>query len=464
MKTMRLWLEADGELPMMRRLRYAWAEVPLREVLVRGIHPWQGPHAHPSLLDAMMARLNDPGVKPGELAAHGHCPDLRPGPAYYPYAGRSPLERFLEQVAGRTYFVEPAFGYSQLVSLALGRLREHWSHHTARELLSRSQPDFKSLRRFLKSKTPDLRLRGYVDLARHDFSELLSPDDFADQPDLLLRAAFPGAAFRLGTFVSLVTDDEGHLSLLPEIADFGVVIPTPTAGYPGGSLSYACHRDGQEVRLIPNLTGTGRDREGARQIAARWGDGRARYCFSMGLDPLCELVEAHGAQIDFASLSYTGNSAPPSPQARVSDTCVTPFTPGAPLTVDDTAETLRDVLAAYGARRSGNKARLAHNLAGLCAQVYRQHEPALDRFFTKQRFIRGGGPVGQALRRFPVLEGCPLRDTVLGMYLLRHLRGDAIVEAGYVDDSYELEDLARALIEKRVRLSGCYLKVADVAM
>jgi hypothetical protein len=59
-----------------------------------------------------------------------------------------------------------------------------------------------------------------------------------------------------------------------------------------------------------------------------------------------------------------------------------------------------------------------------------------------------------------VLHGSGLRDTVLSMYLLRHLRGDAILDAEYVDDSYALEDLARAMIEGRVHMRGAFLRAA----
>ena len=50
---------------------------------------------------------------------------------------------------------------------------------------------------------------------------------------------------------------------------------------------------------------------------------------------------------------------------------------------------------------------------------------------------------------------------VLSMYLLRHLRGDAIVEASHVDDSYDLPTLALALLEKRVQLRGAFLRVEE---
>ena len=49
----------------------------------------------------------------------------------------------------------------------------------------------------------------------------------------------------------------------------------------------------------------------------------------------------------------------------------------------------------------------------------------------------------------------------LTMYLLRHLRGDAIVQVDYEDDSYDLADLALALLERRVQLAGSFLRVEE---
>ena len=460
MKTMRLWLEPDRESGAFHRLRYAWTDVPLREVLLHGIHPWQGPYAHTTLLEALAERLNDPQVKPEELAAHRYCPDLHPGSGYYPYSGSSPLDRFLEQIARRAYFVERELGYAQLLTLSQERLRGHWTGHTVRDLLGRLNLDFNGLRRFLKARSPDVRLQGYADLGRYDFSELLSLDDFGEQPDLLIGAAFPGAVFRLTSLLSKATDEAGRLSLLPEIWNFGVRMPWPASGYPYATLTYAGHREGEAVRLIPHLSGRSEERDAARQIAAHWSGGRARYCFHMELEQLCQLVESGGAEIDFAGLTYVGQPTQPRPQARLCSIGATPFTAGAPLRIDDRAEELRGALRAYGVSQSGNKAQLAHKLASLSARVYGEHEQELDEYFSGQRFIRVGGAPGQMPRRFPVLGSCALRDTVLSMYLLRHLRGDAIADAGYVDDSYDLEDLARALIEGRVSLSGTFLKAA----
>jgi hypothetical protein len=212
--------------------------------------------------------------------------------------------------------------------------------------------------------------------------------------------------------------------------------------------------------MIPHLSGQAEEREAARGIAARWSEDDARYCFSMGLDPLCQWVESGEAQVDFASLSYDGQGTPPVSKAHLCHVGVEPFFGGIPVTIDDRAADMRDILRVYGVSQSGNKGQLALKLATLAAEVYQAREGELNRYFTGQQFIRTSGLTKRVPSRFPVLRGCELRDTVLSMYLLRHLRGDAILDAEYVDDSYDLEDLARAVVEGRVRMSGAFLKAA----
>ena len=44
------------------------------------------------------------------------------------------------------------------------------------------------------------------------------------------------------------------------------------------------------------------------------------------------------------------------------------------------------------------------------------------------------------------------------MYVLKHLRGNAILEASHNNDTYDHEDLARALISRKVSLTGSFLR------
>ena len=462
MKTIELRLEPDREMPVFQRLRYEWTEASLRGVLLMGIHPWGGPHVHRSLLEACTQRLNLPELKPNDLESHGFCWDLHPSSSYYHYRRSTPLEHLLTKVGEQMAFVDEGFAYPQLLSLARDWLSQRWTHSTVRGLLQAMSLDFASLRRFIKSRASQVRLRGYADLDRYDLSGELALEDFQDQEDLLIRQAMPGLNVRLTTFLSKVTDEQGRLRLIPEITDFQLRVMQSTSKRPFEALTYNCHRQGERVRLIPHL-GEGRPgaRELARQMASHWTQGRRHYCFTVGLEELSQMLKDGGTRIDFSSLSYTDPKGPPVAEARVPDLGLVHYQVGAPITREDTAETMREMLRSYGVSMSGNKRRLVEKLARLSAKVYREHEAEMDAYFQGADFIRSGGRDDRCTRLFPLLEDCPLRDMVLTMYLLRHLRGDAIVEASYVDDSYDLNSLALALLKERVSLQGAFLRVED---
>ena len=456
MKTMRLWLARDPDMSAVQRLCYAWTEVPLRQALLAGIHPWQGAHSHPTLQRGFTERLNGDGLKLGELAERGYCLDIHADAGGYPYEGSSPLERLLVQVGERVRFVGDGFVYQQLLQMAKERLSQRWTHGTVWQLLSQMGLDFNGLRRFLKDKAPQVKLQGYADVERYDLAELLTLEDFHDQPDLLIRLALPGITFRREAFLASVTADGGYLSLLPEINGFQLKVSSG-----GDTVTYNCRRAGETVRLIPDLKeGTG-ERALARQTADRWSGGRQRYCFSLNLDDLCATVVGRGADIAFPNLNYVEPVPSPTSQARVCEVRVAQYEVTKPASSHDTAERIRQLLGDYGVSRQGNKAALAQKLATLSARVYGEHEEELDRYFRAHRFIRAGRGGGQQCQTFPVLQGCSLGNMALTMYLLRHLRGDAIVQADYEDDSYDLADLALALLERRVQLAGSFLRVEE---
>ena len=53
METFRLWLEPDNDIPQFKRLRFEKVTVPLADVLLRGIHPWQGRDTNTSLKERL---------------------------------------------------------------------------------------------------------------------------------------------------------------------------------------------------------------------------------------------------------------------------------------------------------------------------------------------------------------------------------------------------------------------------
>jgi len=125
-----------------------------------------------------------------------------------------------------------------------------------------------------------------------------------------------------------------------------------------------------------------------------------------------------------------------------------------------TGELLKDILHQYDVPMTGNKEQLIQKLAALAAKKYLDRAPEMDRFFEKHRYIRmRTAPNNTA--ELPILEDLiNLRNLVLTMYAVKHLRGDAILEVFHQNDTYTEEELAFALITGKVELNGAFLCVA----
>ena len=82
----------------------------------------------------------------------------------------------------------------------------------------------------------------------------------------------------------------------------------------------------------------------------------------------------------------------------------------------------------------------------------------MDRFFSQRRFIRTSTLAGDA-RDFPVLKSTHLRNMLLTMYAIKHLRGNVILDAWHNNDTFDLLSLARALLKQGVSLTGGFLEV-----
>ena len=83
----------------------------------------------------------------------------------------------------------------------------------------------------------------------------------------------------------------------------------------------------------------------------------------------------------------------------------------------------------------------------------------MDAFFSRHRFVR----VGQKPKEkqpFAVLQGHRLRETLVTLYCLRHMRGNVVLEAGHLNQSVKLADLAEAYLNGQVDDGGCFVPVA----
>ena len=457
MQTYRLWLEADKEIPRFKRLRFAKTEVPIGDVLRKGIHPWQGDQMCPSLKDKVLEVLNAEEMKPAEFEKQGYCCELsRPGENdYYNYNDRScKFEKTLRTISEHVCFVE-ALTYQDLLSIAWERIRRLWSRRLAHTFLNSAQPGFEAMRAFLKKKNPEVKISSYADFDSYPLDQILSPADFAQEDTIVIREGIPDTNFRSSAFIERVADERGFLRLTSGIRHFQL---TCTCGGPNfaGSVDYNCERSGEAIRFRPILSRNG-SREAAKGFAKRWRMGGGRYCFAADIERLDRMVQQDQCVLTFPSLRYDGPREPQVSHADVAAYKTPRFALGHYLTSSDSGETLRRVLQHNGVSMTGRKEELVDKLARLAAKTYEKVKPRLDDYFAKRRFVRvERGSDGQ---HFPLLEGYDIRHLLLTMYVMKHLRGNVILEASHENDTYDSYAIARALVSRQVSLKGAFLLV-----
>jgi len=460
LKTFQFRFEPDRQFPHFKRLAWDRVDVSIRDVLRGGVHPWitgpDGRDIHPSLVDAFLLRLNDAAAKPQELEPLGYSHDVSSRPGYY-FEKKTRFERALEDIRGNVYFVED-LSYLELLDIAKEHLRETWDHSIARTLAERAWPGFQELRRFLKTKDKGIKLSGYADVDRYDLGRVLGLDDFDGREGLLISEAIPSLNFRKAAFLTTVTDAHGRLCLVPDIRNLTLTTAPQTPDYI--HLAWHVERDKETWRFRPDIGSSEAKRRKAREFANQWRTGDGRLCFNTTLERLSEMVDSRVVVPSFPTLNYTYGLRTITAAAEVPYSRVPAYVIGGYYDHKTNAGALRDILREYGVSMTGNKAKLLQKLAGLAAKQYAARLPEMDAFFFKYRFVRINA-TPPASERFPLLQDAPLlRNLLLTMYALKHLRGNAVLEAVHTNNAYTEEQLARALVQGKVELNGAFLQVA----
>jgi len=457
METFRLWLEQDRQVPRFKRLWFEKVPVSIADVLRKGIHPWQGADVHRSLKEKFVEVLNSGEMKPAELGQFGYCADVSCVVSSYPWQNESQFEETLERIRDGVYFVDK-LSYVELLEIARERLQRRWSHRTAHSLLSRTHVGFDEMRRFLKAKDKDIKLSGYADIERYDLGEILRLGDFESEDSILISEGIPVTNFRSARFLERITDERGLLRLTDGIRDFQV---TANGGGPfcHASVRYNCQRDGDTIRFVPELNREQAKRELAKLVAAQWRTDGGRYCFTTDVPRFSEMLDKEGYKISFAALDYMKPREPAISSAEMAQSKVMRFSVGKFLTGNANGDSIKAILREHGVSMTGRKEELVDKLAGLAARLYEENEPELDVYFSKHSFVRVANGSKDRGGGFPVLDGFDLRDMVLTMYIIKHLRGNTILEASHNNDTFDLLSLAGSLIRREVALAGTFLRV-----
>ena len=456
LQTFKLWLEPDRDIPQFRRLRWAMVSVSIQDVLLSGVHPWSGPDKHSTLCEAMLKSVNEEAVRLPDLVQFGYCADVSVVSGYA-WEKPSRFERVLEAIRGQTYFVDD-LSYLELLNIAKTMLRNQWTHSTVREMAKDAHPGFQELRQFLKSKNKQIKLSSYDDVDQYDLAEVLSLDDFEQRDNLIISHAIPTLSFRRASFLSKLTNDQGQLRLVPQIRHVTLTETPLNPDY----VHTVWHvvREGSMWRFRPDIADAKAKRVHIQEFAAQWRTDEGRLCFTTTTEKLVEMVESNVAEPSFPSLNYNSAENGPTASAVVDSSHVKAFHIGRYARAGTTGDQLKDILHQYEVAMTGNKDQLLQKLATLAAIKYRKRLPELDRFFSRHRFVRMQS-APPSVAELPLLEDLAyLRNIVLTMYAVKHMRGDAILEASHQNNAYTEEELALALVTGKVGLQGAFLRVA----
>ena len=456
LETFRLWLEPDRDIPQFRRLRWGTTHVPIQDVLLNGIHPSNGVDQHSTLGEAVLRIINEESALVPELVQFGYSSEVNVNSGYT-WEKTSRFTRVIEAIHDGTCFVDD-LPYLELLNTAKEIMRSQWTHTNVREMARGAHPGFQELRQFLKSRDKQIKLSSYDDVDQYDLARVLTLDDFASRDNLIISQAISTLNFRKTSILNKVTDEQGRLRLVPEIRQ---VTLTGTSLNPDQApVVWRVAREGSLWRFHPDIGDARAKRQHAREFAARWRTDEGRLCFTTTTGKLVEMVESNAVEPSFPTLNY--NSAVPGPTAStvVGSSHVTAFHIGRYVQAGTTGDHLKDILHQYEVSMTGNKDQLVQKLATLAAVKYRERLPQMDGFFSGNRFIRLRCAPSTAAE-FPLLDDLAyLRNLVLTMYAIKHMRGDAILEASHENNAYTEDELAFALLTGKVSLSGAFLRVA----
>jgi len=225
-------------------------------------------------------------------------------------------------------------------------------------------------------------------------------------------------------------------------------------------LVWHIERDGETCRFRPEIGKSDAKRCKAREFAESWRMDEGRLCFSTSLDCLSDMVEQGDVVLSFPALSYTYDRQGPTATAQVDDSRIQAFHIGGFHDRKSNGDTLKEILREYGVSMTGNKEALLRKLAKLAAKQYAERLSEMDSFFSEHRFVRISA-IPPKSERVPLLEDARLlRNLLLSMYALKHLRGGAILEPSHENNTYTEEQLAQALVQGNVSFQGAFLRIA----
>ncbi len=459
MKALKLRLEPDKTFPQFKRLRWKTEEVSVREIFDNKVYPYQEGIPASNLAEKLISMLNDKKYKISELLEFGYCPDLSACAYSYYYPRKSKFSELMERIESEVFFVE-TLSVPDLVEISKKHLKDTWSHQKAKSILESCITNFDEIRQFLKSKNDKIKLTGYADLNNYTLDKILSVDDFDGQDTAIISQAFGCLKLRSVNFIDENTDSQGKFQMDTEIREFQLQANERfEESY--SSLTYNCQIDGDAIRCHPELKTDKSIRRFAVKVSEKWRIGDGKYCFQTDIERLEKMI-AEDYSITFTTLSTCHPDSGKVSFAKIVGAQINGYSVRKIPSLHSTCDHLKEKLRKHGVRSTGRKEVLLDNLSELCVILYKSYEPELDQFFCSRRFIKVDNLSTQDSNDFPVLYDSKIsdmRNIILTMYIMKHLRGNVILESSYCIDTFDNLSLAQSLLKREVSLEGYFLEL-----
>ena len=419
---LKVWLEPDHRIPAFMRMGYDRIEVPVEDVLLKGIHPESAMGVSGDFCQAaelFSRRLNDSEHRFESLSVQHLNAEIVMAQHGNYHDKRTALARTLELVGHGVYFADDVT-YDRIVKLARKYVSTHWSHEQAWNLLRSSRSGFSELRAFVKQKHPKLKIGSYDDMNDLDLANLLSVGDFMNEEQSLVLEALCCRNFRKVSALRGLTDDTHRLRFRDRIDWFELVV-NPNRPHDCGQVKYSCGVHGKTVRFEPELVDSAAQRKFARAIAREYRTAGGDYCFAMPVAQVQEILEHEEVAVRFNNVRYLQRVNALHSTARLRKEQIPRF--GISWRKMETLDQFRDALRTHGWKISGRKSELIKRTAKLAAERYAEVAPLLGDWFSDQRYVRVPNE-----QRFPAPFPLP-------------------------------EDMAEALLIGKTELKGCFLKI-----
>lgn len=472
MKTFHLKLVPDNDLPQFKRLHFEEVDISFTKAMQQGIHIRHDDTERLHVLSGIMEAFNQSVHNMDELTVTEYAKHIDFNRYFGIYIAHKKLEYLLEKLSKEIYFVE-SLSYQELLQAAKERLQAIWSNDVAESMLKARFPrQFDDLRIFLKTKDQDIKLQGYEDLKLYEVSQLVTPDDFQDAEKLVIQFGLECHTFRHVGFLPQIVNEDGLLKAYN--GNRGFFITCLQGKFKNEKIvPYRCTFHNGAIRFVPGLHANSQQRQLAQDIAAQWRRSEGKFCFHAELSQVEKMLEQEGFVLSFTGSVYGHTRQIAANQAAIKRVDLKRYHIGALLTDSSTNAEIKAVLKQHNIRVGGRKEALLERLIQLCVQQYEEREAELTAYFSSNRFIRikddttlnhygvyykeKEQPIEYA--SFPLLEDSLLRNQILAMFVMRHMRGNVIVDGTYLNETCSLQELAKGLIQEDVRIHDSFVQV-----